>query len=77
MTECDGKLKDTCRCWLKADIKIRINCEKLFISNHDYMVKMNVIDYIMLTCNLKNDRLQITSNYMKKCNRLQITIVSS
>ena len=33
---------------------------------------MNVIDYITITCNLKNVRLQITSNYMKKCNRLQL-----
>ena len=24
---------------------------------------MNVIDYITITCNLKNGRLQITSNY--------------
>ena len=32
---------------------------------------MNVIDYITITCNLKNVRLQITSDYMKKCNRLQ------
>jgi hypothetical protein len=29
------------------------------------------IDYITITCNLKNGRLQITSDYMKKCNRLQ------
>ena len=40
-------------------------------NNHDYRVKMNVIDYITITCNLKNGRLQITSDYMKKCNRLQ------
>ena len=33
---------------------------------------MNVIDYITITCNLKNGRLQITSDYMKKCNRLQL-----
>jgi hypothetical protein len=32
---------------------------------------MNVIDYITITCNLQNVRLQITSDYMKKCNRLQ------
>jgi hypothetical protein len=30
------------------------------------MVKMNVIDNITITCNLKNDRLHITSDYMKK-----------
>jgi hypothetical protein len=29
-------------------------------NNHDYRVKMNVIDYITITCNLKNGRLQIT-----------------
>jgi hypothetical protein len=41
------------------------------------MVKMNVIDYIMITCNLKkNDRLQITSDYMKKCNRLQLITIT-
>jgi hypothetical protein len=34
-------------------------------SNHEYRVKMNVIDYIMITCNLKNVRLQITFDYMK------------
>jgi len=33
---------------------------------------MNVIDYITITCNLKNGLLQITSDYMKKCNRLQL-----
>ena len=32
---------------------------------------MNVIDYITITCYLQNGRLQITSDYMKKCNRLQ------
>jgi hypothetical protein len=38
---------------------------------------MNVIDYITITCNLKNVRLQITSDYIKKCNRLQlITIIN-
>ena len=41
------------------------------------MVKMNVIDYIMITCNLKNDRLQITSDYMKKCNRLQLITITN
>ena len=47
-------------------------------SNHDYRVKMNVIDYITITCNLKKyDRLQITFDYMKKCNGLQpITITN-
>jgi hypothetical protein len=46
-------------------------------SNHDDRVKMNVIDYITITCNLKNGRLQNTSDYMKKCNRLQrITITN-
>jgi hypothetical protein len=35
---------------------------------------MYVIDYIMITCNLKHGRLQITSDYMKKCNRLYCTI---
>ena len=35
---------------------------------------MNVIDYMTITCNLKNVQLQITSDYMKKCNRLQIMI---
>ena len=45
-------------------------------SNHDYRVKMNVIDYITITCNLKNGRLQITSDYMKKCNRLQLITIT-
>jgi hypothetical protein len=40
------------------------------------MVKINVIDYIVITCNLKNDRLQITYNYMKKCNRLQLITIT-
>ena len=40
---------------------------------------MNVIDYITITCNLKNVRLQITFDYMKSVIdynrlRLQITI---
>ena len=38
---------------------------------------MNVIDYIMITCNLKNGRLQITSDYMKKCNRLQLITITN
>ena len=38
---------------------------------------MKVIDYIMITCNLKNGRLQITSNYMKKCNRLQLITITN
>ena len=46
-------------------------------SNHDYRVKMNVIDYITITCNLKNGRLQITSDYMKKCNRLQLITITN
>jgi hypothetical protein len=37
---------------------------------------MNVIDYITITCNLKNVRLQITSDYMKKCNRLQLIMIT-
>ena len=41
------------------------------------MVKMNVIDYITITCNLKNDRLQIASDYMKKCNRLQLITITN
>jgi hypothetical protein len=38
---------------------------------------MNVIDYIAITCNLKNVRLQITIDYMKNVinyNRLQLQI---
>ena len=47
-------------------------------SNHDYRVKMNVIDYITITCNLKkNGRLQITSNYMHKCTRLQLITITN
>ena len=38
---------------------------------------MNVIDYITITCNLKNGRLQIISNYMKKCNRLQLITITN
>ena len=41
------------------------------------MVKMNVIDYITITCNLKNGRLQITCDYMKKCNRLQLIRITN
>ena len=37
---------------------------------------MNVIDYIT-TCNLKNGRLQITSDYMKKCNQLQLITITN
>jgi hypothetical protein len=37
---------------------------------------MNVIDYITITCNLKYGRLQITSDYMKKCNRLQLITIT-
>ena len=45
----------------------------------EYRVKMNVINYITITCNLKNVRLQITFDYMKNVIeynrlRLQITI---
>jgi hypothetical protein len=39
---------------------------------------MNVIDYITITCNLKiNGRLQITSDYKKKCNRLQLITITN
>ena len=38
---------------------------------------MNVINYITITCNLKNVRLQITSDYMKKSNRLQLITITS
>ena len=38
---------------------------------------MDVIDYITITCNLKNGRLQITSDYMKKCNRLQLITITN
>ena len=39
---------------------------------------MNVIDYITITCNLKkNGRLKITSDYMKKCNRLQLNTITN
>jgi hypothetical protein len=37
---------------------------------------MNVIDYITITWNLRNGRLQITSDYMKKCNRLQLITIT-
>jgi hypothetical protein len=53
--------------WIKR-MKSNLNVIR---NNHDYRVKMNVIDYITITCNLKNGRLQITSDFMKKCNRLQ------
>ena len=39
---------------------------------------MNVIDYIMITCNLKNVRLQITFDYMKNVidyNQLRLQIM--
>ena len=38
---------------------------------------MNVIDYITITCNLKNGQLQITSDYIKKCNRLQLITITN
>ena len=41
---------------------------------------MNVIDYITITCNLKNVRLQITFDYMKNVidyNRLRLQITIS
>ena len=39
---------------------------------------MNVIDYITITCNIKkNGRLQITSDYMIKCNRLQLITITN
>jgi hypothetical protein len=38
---------------------------------------MNVIDYNTIICNLKNGRLQITSDYMKKCNRLQLIMITN
>jgi hypothetical protein len=38
---------------------------------------MNVIDYITITCNLKNGRLQITSDYMIKYNRLQLITITN
>jgi hypothetical protein len=38
---------------------------------------MNVIDYITITCNLKNGQLQIPSDYMKKCNRLQLITITN
>ena len=46
-------------------------------SNRDYRVKMNVIDYITITCNIKkNGRLQITSDYMIKYNQLQLITIT-
>ena len=39
---------------------------------------MNVIDYITITCNIKkNGRLHITSDYMIKCNRLQLITITN
>ena len=39
---------------------------------------MNVIDYITITCNIKkNVRLQITFDYMIKCNQLQLITITN
>ena len=38
---------------------------------------MNVIDYLTITCNLRIGRLQITSDYMEKCNRLQLITITN
>ena len=38
---------------------------------------MIVIDYITITCNLQNGWLQITCDYMKKCNRLQLITITN
>ena len=38
---------------------------------------MNVIDYITITCNKKNVQLQITSDYMIKCNQLQLITITN
>ena len=39
---------------------------------------MNLIDYITITCNIKkNGRLQITSDYMIKCNQLQLITITN
>ena len=38
---------------------------------------MNVIDYITITCNIKNVRLQITSDYMIQCNQLQLITITN
>jgi hypothetical protein len=39
---------------------------------------MNVIDYITITCYIKkNGRLQITSDYMIKCNQLQLITITN
>ena len=38
---------------------------------------MNVSNYIKITCNLKDGGLQITSNYMKKCNLLQLITITN
>jgi hypothetical protein len=37
---------------------------------------MNVIDYITITCNQIKVWLQITFDYMKKCNRLQLITIT-
>jgi hypothetical protein len=47
------------------------------IKYHDYRVKMNVIDYITIKCNLKNGWLQITCDYMRKCNQLQLITITN
>jgi hypothetical protein len=60
----------------KNSIKIKWQSQQSE-SNHDYRVKINVIDYITITCNLKNGQLQITSDYMKKCNRLQLITITN
>ena len=36
------------------------------------MVKMNVIDYIMITCNIKK-----MADYMIKCNQLQLITITN
>jgi hypothetical protein len=39
---------------------------------------MNVIDYITITCNIKkNVRLQITFDYIIKCNQLQLITITN
>ena len=39
---------------------------------------MNVIDYITITCNKKKYvRLQIASDYMIKCNQLQLITITN
>jgi hypothetical protein len=44
--------------------------------NHDYRVKMNVVAYIAITCNLKNVRLQITFDYMKNVIQNGLNVLS-